>query len=719
MMRFGGARVMGAASPIGWDTRGTPSGHAGGPAGATLIPVMVTADHSASAPSAVPAAQLSATTFGWAAASAAALSAALGVAIAWRWSVSTLAHSVLIAFLYPAVGALILRRQPRNTVAWLLVAIGAINGLVALATPWAPVALDIAPGTLPGGRRLGQLMAWMGDGIWILSHGSLLTLVPLLFPDGRLPSKRWSPILAFDLVAVGVQFAAPLSLVPQIGLRRSSQEFYPDERLAGRLGELGYDLVRVAAVLSVIALLWRLSRVSREDRGPYVWFATGAVAAVVLLVPIEFAGDGLASELIRLASVVTLPVGAAVAILHRRAYGIDVVVNRTIVYGVLTVVLAATYLGCVALVEQLVRESSTFPAVVAAGVAAITLAPLRQQVQVVVNRAMYGRRDEPHIVAAAVGSRLEAVAGGVETLREVTAEIAAALRLPFVAIEVPTAGGLPDELAATGFRTVDRERLALVVQGEQVGELVVGVRRGQSRLSGRDLAALREVLPLVAAAVAQVRLSADLRRARGRLANVLEEERRRIRRDLHDGLGPSLATVVMGLEEARAVHAVDTERTERLLGHLKQQAKGAINEIRTLVYGLRPPALDELGLRAALVQLVEGTVGRTTIEVTFQAPDDLGELSAATEVAAYRIVQEALTNVVRHSGASRAAVWVRRDRDDLVIEVNDNGRGLPRPLMPGVGVSSMRERAEDIGGTVTLVAADGTSMRAVLPNTAQ
>lgn len=679
---------------------------------------MVTADPTASAASVAPTTRLSATAFGWIAASVAGLLAALGVAIALRWSVPTMPHAVLMAFLYPTIGALIIRRQPRNRLAWLLVAIGCNNALVALSNPWAPVALDIAPGALPGGQPLGQLMAWVADGIWILSHGTLLALVPLLFPDGRLPSKRWSPVLAFNLAAVGVQFAAPLSVVPQIGLRQSTREFYPDERLAGRLGELGYDLVRTAAVLAVVTLVWRLSRMSRDERGPYVWFAAGAIAAVVLLVPIELVGDGLAYEVIRLVSVVTIPVGAAVAILHRRAYGIDVVVNRTIVYGLLTVALAASYLACVALVEQLVRVSSTFSAVVAAGVAALALAPLRRRVQVVVNRAMYGRRDEPHVVAAAIGSRLEAVAGGVDTLHEVTSEIAGALRLPFVAVEAMTSGDRPYELGATGVPTTDRERLALVVQGEQVGELVVGVRRGQGRLSRRDVGALREVLPLVAAAVAQVRLSEDLRRARGRLANVLEEERRRIRRDLHDGLGPSLATVVMGLEEARAVHGLDSERTDRLLGDLKEQTKGAIDEIRALVYGLRPPALDELGLRAALGQLVEGTVGRTAIEATFDAPESLGDLSAATEVAAYRIVQEALTNVVRHSGASHVLVSVHPRGDNLEVQVGDDGRGLPHPLVPGVGIASMRERAEDIGGTVTLAGAGGTSIHAVLPNTA-
>lgn len=257
-----------------------------------------------------------------------------------------------------------------------------------------------------------------------------------------------------------------------------------------------------------------------------------------------------------------------------------------------------------------------------------------------------------------------------------------------------------------------------MANGELVGELVVATRRGQGRLSPRDRAALREVAPVVGAAVRQIQLAEDLHRARGRLANVLEEERRRIRRDLHDGLGPSLATVVMGLEEARAVHRDDPERTERLLEDLKHHTRGAIEEIRSLVYGLRPPALDELGLRAALEQLVHGTIGRTAIDVTFEAPDTLSPLAAATEVAAYRIVQEALTNVVRHSRATSASVVLSLTDDALTIEVSDDGGGMPQPLVPGVGITSMRERVEDIGGTIGFSGPPGTTVRVTLPKPA-
>lgn len=639
---------------------------------------------------------------------------AIGVGIGIRWSVEVMPHAVLVATLYPAIGTLIVRQHQRNTIGWLLIGIGFNNGLVVITNVWAPVALDVAPGSLPFGEIGGQIAAWFADGIWILSHGALVALVPLLFPDGKLPSKRWRFLLAFNVLAISVQFAAPLSVLSQVRLRSSFYEFYPDERLAGRLGLLGYRMVTTGAVLAAVALFWRLRRMRRDERGPYVWFAVASVAAVVLLVPFELIPSPIAQEVTRVASVIMIPVGAAVAILHRRAYGIDVVVNRTLVYAALTALLGATFLLAVALVELFVSASSTFSAVVAAGATALALSPLRHHLQRAVNRLLYGSRDEPHVVASTVTTRLEAVAGGVDTLTAVAQEIAQAFRLDYVALEAETSDGART-LAASGTAGPHVERVPLIAHGNPVGSLVAGSRRGQDQLTSRDREALRQVAPIAAVAVHQVQLTDDLQRARGRLAAALEEERRRIRRDLHDGLGPSLASVVMGLEEALAVHRCDPERTERLLADLKTQTRSAVDDIRALVYGLRPPALDELGLAAAVRQLADTTIGRTSIDVDLDVPADLPPLTAATEVAAYRIVQEALTNVVRHSGATRAGVTLAVDQDALVVEVCDDGRGLPTRVTPGVGITSLRERAEDIGGRVAWTNGTGTTVRAELP----
>ncbi|MBW3665438.1 MAG: sensor histidine kinase [Actinobacteria bacterium] len=638
------------------------------------------------------------------------LAAAVGaVVIGVAWPIeSPEPYSLVLGSVYPLVGALIASREPRNAVGWLLIAIGLTEACSVLAIAWAPVALDVSPGTLPGG----QVAAWLADWLWMPGHDLLLTFLPLLFPDGLLPSKRWWPLAVLAAVALSLRLAAPMTVLPQLRLRHSAYEFYPDERLATALGTLGYDLLRVAAIGCVVALLWRLWRMPADRRGPYVWFAGGAALTVLLVVPIAFITDAAVLDVVRVVAVLSLPAGAAVAILRHKAYGIDVVVNRTLVYLGLSAVLVAVYLGSAALVDALIEEPGTVATVGAAAATALVFTPLRDRLQRVVDRLMYGDRDRPHDVVSAIGSRLGTTT--TDVLADAAAHIATSLRLPYVGIELADPAGVR-LLAASGAAVEPVERLPLLANGAVVGHLAAGVRRGQARLSERDRAALEQVASIAAAAVRQVQLTDELRRARGRLASSLEDERRRIRRDLHDGLGPALATVVMGLEEARAVHRDDPDRTEELLLDLKGQTRRAVEDIRALVYGLRPPALDDLGLLGAVQQLVSGTAARTGIRVEVEAPGSLPALPAAIEVAAFRIVQEALTNVVRHAAAGSAVVTLACEPGELRVRVRDDGSGLPDRLVLGVGLTSIRERAEDVGGTVTITSDGGTVVDALLP----
>jgi signal transduction histidine kinase len=180
-----------------------------------------------------------------------------------------------------------------------------------------------------------------------------------------------------------------------------------------------------------------------------------------------------------------------------------------------------------------------------------------------------------------------------------------------------------------------------------------------------------------------------------------EEERRRIRRDLHDGLGPMLTGVSLNADAALHLVEVEPGRTAALLETIRDQAVGAVDEVRRLVYGLRPPVLDALGLVGALqahVLVLRSRSAGQPLTVTVDVPDPLGDLPAATEVAAYRIVTEALTNVARHSTASAAGVRLRRETGSLLVEVSDDGRA-PGRWQPGVGLTAMRERASELGGT--------------------
>jgi signal transduction histidine kinase len=259
--------------------------------------------------------------------------------------------------------------------------------------------------------------------------------------------------------------------------------------------------------------------------------------------------------------------------------------------------------------------------------------------------------------------------------------------------------------------------IPLVYQHETVGRLRVAPREGESGLSGADRRLLEDLARQAAVAVHAARVTAALRQARERLVSAQEEERRRLRRDLHDGLGPALAALAAQAEAARDLIATQPETSRGLLADLITQAQAATADIRRLVYNLRPPALDDLGLLGA-IQAQAQKVNQTPALRVNVAADPLPALPAAVEVAAYRIVQEALANVVRHAAAKRCQVSLAIENGNLKLEVADDGRGLPAEVEAGVGLRSMRERAEEMGGTFAIAGGPpGTRVNVSLPLT--
>jgi two-component system NarL family sensor kinase len=247
--------------------------------------------------------------------------------------------------------------------------------------------------------------------------------------------------------------------------------------------------------------------------------------------------------------------------------------------------------------------------------------------------------------------------------------------------------------------------------------LLVGHRDSEPEFTASERRLLAALAGQLAAAAHAVSLIDDLRRSRERLVSATEEERRRIRRDLHDGIGPGLAGVVLGLHRARRQLETDPRSAAQQLEELSDQTQEAISEVRRLVYDLRPPALDELGLVEALAEQA-----RRFGPITVTGPHPLPALPAAAEVAAYRIAVEAMTNVVRHAGAAAVNATVQISIDGcLQLEVRDSGTGLPPGYRAGVGILSMRERAAELGGVCTIEPASphGTVVRASIPLEAQ
>jgi signal transduction histidine kinase len=417
-----------------------------------------------------------------------------------------------------------------------------------------------------------------------------------------------------------------------------------------------------------------------------------------------------------------IPLSMVVAILRYRLWDVDILINRTLVYVALIASVTGLYLIVVGYLSVLFRSGQNpWLSLAAAALVALLFQPLRLWLQRLVNRLLYGQRDEPYAVLARLGRRLENTAAPEAALVSIVQTLREALKVPYSAVVLDDRGDRYVAAAAGEPPVGQVERWSLTYQQESVGELLIAPRAPGEHFNPSDRRLLQDLARQAGTAANAVRLTADLRRARERLVTAREEERRRLRRDLHDGLGPQLASQALTIDAARSLMERDPQAADRLLVDLKLQSQAAVADVRRLVDGLRPPALDDLGLVGAL-HAAALNLAQAGLDVEIAA-GPLPPLPAAVEVAAFRIVQEAITNVLRHANAKHA--WVSLEptscaRTELSIEVRDDGTGFEESACSdagnGVGLMSMRERADELGGRVVLESTPGgTTVRAWLP----
>jgi len=581
------------------------------------------------------------------------------------------------ALLFTVSGWYLARRRPGVVLGPLALAAGLGNGLAVAGGQWALLA-HLGGHGLPGAN----VGAWMFN--WGLAvEPVVLVMILVFFPDGRWPGglARWLGALSLGLCCAGLLHALsePLSLDPHGPLAGVRHPL--GLAVLPAINDVVLFLPGLALASVALVLRWRRAIVPLRYVLRSLVFVT---VAGFLLQPLGGAGDVIGTVLL----LVVLIAGT----LRHRIYGIDVVLNRTLVYAVLTAVVALVYGALVALVNRLGQQVGFTGGLLPAIGAAFSLFPARQRVQRLVNRFLYGQRDEPYAVVSGIGARLEAAGSAEQLLPGVVESIVTTLRVPYAAVdlhgEAPTSRRIDH-----GTPTDELEHFPLVHQGRALGELVVGRRPGEAAMAPAERRLLEDIARQSAVAAANVILTQELRRSRERIINAAEEERRRLRRDLHDGLGPVLTAAATRVDASRNLLRRDVDKADDILADVRNDLSGALDDLRRLVYALRPPALDSLGLLGALREHVR----RCPVPVVLRAPDAVGDLSPAVEVAAYRMVAEAVTNVSRHAGATMCTVSITCN-GLLRIEVCDDGPGTGA-WSPGVGLSSMRERATELGGS--------------------
>jgi two-component system, NarL family, sensor kinase len=618
-------------------------------------------------------------------------------------------------FILP-LAALMVARIPRNPIGWILCATALGSAAGAFGLEYATYSHFVHE--LPAGRWAG----WAGE--WVSAPGLLLVSVALLlFPSGTLPSQRWRPLLWCGVLAVVlITFNGVLGTGEDLDFQGNPLISDATAHSVGDPLGSGWLLLLVATVGGVVALVRRSRRSTGEVRQQVrlLGWASALVAVAVIACSIAAWLAPLAFDVgaaVFVLSLGVLAVSMAVAILRYRLYGLDVYVDRALVLTGVTVALGSAYVAAVVVAGRVLgQEIELGVALPATALVAVAFHPVRDWFQRRVNRLLHGQRDEPYAAISMLGRRLGEAMAPSEVLPVMAATIAGSLRLPYVAVELTGQDGAP--VAARGSPVAGIAlRLPLIHSGERIGTLVIGARAHGEQLGEADRRLLEDFAHRASAAASAVALSLEVQHSRERLVSAREEERRRLRGDLHDGLGPTLAGAVLTIDAARRVLAADPSTADALLDQAAASIESTVADVRRLVYGLRPPALDQLGLVGALRQqasMLDLACEGLSCEIV--APEPFPALPAAVEVAAFRIVQEALTNVSRHAEARHARVSVSVTAD-LVLEIEDDGRGLPSDPPTGVGLMSMRERALELGGTfeITRPATAGTRVRVQIP----
>jgi signal transduction histidine kinase len=603
------------------------------------------------------------------------------------------------------LGATVVRKQPRNTIGWLFIALSSTTSVWVFST-----------GLMLAGHAHDaswtRYVAWLAD--WALLP--LLTLfIPifLLFPNGQPPPSRWRWVtwlwaVAFVIAAVG--WGVSPEPIQVTGTAFVANPLAVHSSLVDLITQAAGAALAVTALAACVALVVRYRRSEGDERQQLRWLTFVGIAFVVsfvasllavgLLVAALHPGprasdawDNTAFVIYSTVLILGLPAACAVAILKYHLYDLDVLIRKTLIFGLLALFISISYAAIVGGVSAVVSSASSAAlSFVAAAILAVTFQPARDRARRIADRVVYGERATPYEVLAEFSDRV----GEAYASEDVLARMATVLKdgTGAAGARVLLRVGTDQREAATvGEPSPDEVLVDVVHQGEQLGALAVSMPPSEpmdpaKRQLVEDLASQAGLV------LRNVRLIEELRASRQRLVAAQDEERRKLERNLHDGAQQQLVALAVQLKLLGQSAGKDPERDRQLAERLGSQANAALEDLRDLARGIYPPLLADKGLAAALENQARKAAVPTTVEA-----DGLGRYPQAIESTIYFCTLEALNNVAKYAEASRAIVRLSQRDGHIAFAIEDDGRGFDASSSNyGTGLQGMADRLDAVGG---------------------
>ncbi len=610
------------------------------------------------------------------------------------------------------LGTTIVRRQPGNRIGWLFLALPLVATVWDLGQSLSVVGFDHGAPWTP-------YVAWVTK--WTLVPTfALFVPIFLLFPDGRPPSPRWRPVLwvwaaAMSIATLGFALTpAPLDTGP--GFVRNPLGLTGLRPVIDAITQVAGFGALLSAFATGVAVVMRFRRSRGDERAQLKWLALVAVAFLVTFgtaiavftLGFEKKGPewvgGLIFAVFSTILILGLPLACAIAILKYRLYDIDVVIRKTVVFGLLAAFIALLYAAVVGGVGALVGSRAS-PALsfVAAAALALLFQPAREQARRVADRLVYGKRATPYEVLTEFSGRMAESYATDDVLPRMAQILRAGTGADSAAVWLDVASELrPLAVAPEGAEAPHEHVVEVRHQGELLGELSVRMPASDP-MNPAKAKLISDLASQAGLVLRNVKLIEELRASRKRLVAAQDEERRRIERDLHDGAQQQLVALSVQLKLADALVGKDAERERELLGRLRSQAAAALDELRDLARGIYPPLLADRGLPAALGAQAARAAVPTAVDT-----DGVGRYPREVESAVYFCCLEALNNVAKYADASSAKIRLRADADNLTFEVTDDGVGFDASAIGyGTGLQGMADRLDAIGGELDVTSAPG------------